>query len=124
MIGNPSGKDSERNFLTTEQVAMNTAKIEKQIKTILAHVEKKIGRKLEVEVINNYRFFEHFNVLDFMREVGKFMTVNWMMNKDIVRKRIIDPDKSISYAEFSYMLIMGYDFYRLYSDHGVRLEVG
>ena len=56
------------------------------------------------------------NVLDFMREVGKYMTVNWMMNKDIVRKRIIDPEKSISYAEFSYMLIMGYDFYKLYTE--------
>lgn len=124
MIGNPSGKDNERNFLTTQQVAVNTVKIEKQIKTILSNVEKKIGQKMEIEVINNYVFFEHFNVLDFMRDVGKFMTVNWMMNKDIVKKRITDPNKSISYAEFSYMLIMGYDFYRLYSDYNVRLEVG
>lgn len=124
MIGNPTGKDSERNFLTSEQVAENTRKIEVQIHTILKNVEKKIWGKLEVEVINNYTFFKDFNVLDFMRDVGKFMTVNWMMNKDIVKKRIMDPDKSISYAEFSYMLIMGYDFYKLFSEYGVRLEVG
>jgi len=63
------------------------------------------------------------NYLEFLREVGKVMTVNRMMNKDIVRNRISDPDKFISYAEFSYMLIMGYDFYVLHRDHGVTLEV-
>lgn len=124
MIGNPTGKDVERNFLTTEQVEINVSKIEKQIHVVLKNVWDKLWVKLEVEVINNYNFFKDLNVLDFMREVGKYMTVNWMMNKDIVKKRITDPDKSISYAEFSYMLIMWYDFYKLYSDYWVKLEVG
>jgi len=124
MIGNPTGKDAERNFLTAEQVEENARKIEAQIHVILKNVSDKIGVKLEVEVVNNLKFFKNLNVLDFMREVGKYMTVNWMMNKDIVKKRITDPDKSISYAEFSYMLIMWYDFYKLYTENGVRLEVG
>ncbi len=64
------------------------------------------------------------NVLDYLREVGRFMTVNWMISKDIVKKRITDPDKWISYAEFSYMLIMGYDYYHLWKHHNVTLEVG
>jgi tyrosyl-tRNA synthetase len=64
------------------------------------------------------------NILDFLREVGKYMTVNWMMTKDIVRRRINDPEKSISFAEFTYMLIMGYDFYRLFVDEDVKLQIG
>lgn len=124
MIGNPTGKDAERNFLTADQVEENARKIEAQIHVILKNVSDKIWVKLEVEVVNNLKFFKNLNVLDFMREVGKYMTVNWMMNKDIVKKRITDPDKSISYAEFSYMLIMWYDFYKLYTENGVRLEVG
>lgn len=123
-IGNPTGKDAERNFLTTEQVELNASKIEKQMHVILDNVGKKLWTKLEVEVINNYRFFENMNVIEFMRDVGKYMTVNWMMNKDIVKKRISDPDKSISFAEFSYMLLMWYDFYKLYSEYWVKLEVG
>lgn len=123
-IGNPTWKDAERNFLTTEQVELNASKIEKQMHVILSNVSAKIWVKLEVEVINNYRFFKEMNVIEFMREVGKYMTVNWMMNKDIVKKRITDPDKSISFAEFSYMLLMWYDFYKLYTDYGVKLEVG
>jgi len=61
---------------------------------------------LDFEIVNNYDFFKEMNVLDFMKEVGRFMTVNWMIGKEIVKKRITDPDKWISYAEFSYMLIM------------------
>lgn len=64
------------------------------------------------------------NVLDYLKEVGRYITVNWMISKDIVKKRIIDPDKYISYAEFSYMLIMGYDYYHLFKHEGVTLEVG
>lgn len=124
MIWNPTWKDAERNFLSTEQVESNASKIEKQMHVILKNVSNKIWIETEVEVINNIRFFKDFNVLDFMRDVWKFMTVNWMMNKDIVKKRITDPDKSISFAEFSYMLIMWYDFYKLYTEFGVKLEVG
>ncbi|EKE28068.1 MAG: Tyrosyl-tRNA synthetase 1 [uncultured bacterium (gcode 4)] len=123
MIWNPTGKSAERNFLTTDKVEENAAKIQKQMYTVLENVWKKIWTKLEFKVINNYDFFKDMNVLDFMREVWKYMTVNWMMNKDIVKKRIIDPDQSISYAEFSYMLIMWYDFFKLFTEYGVKLEV-
>jgi tyrosyl-tRNA synthetase len=82
------------------------------------------GKQIEYEIVNNYDFHKDFKVLDFLREVGRYMTVNWMMSKDIVKKRISDPDKWISYAEFSYMLIMGYDFYYLWKEKGMKLEVG
>lgn len=124
MIGNPTWKDAERNFLTTEKVEENASKIEKQMHVILKNVSDKLWIELEFEVMNNYNFFKDMNVIEYMREVWKYMTVNWMMNKDIVKKRITDPDKSISYAEFSYMLIMWYDFYKLYTEKWVRLEVG
>jgi tyrosyl-tRNA synthetase len=61
--------------------------------------------------------------LDFLREVGKYITVNNMMTKETVKKRIEDPDKSISYTEFSYMLIQGYDFVKLYQDQGCKLQI-
>ncbi len=64
------------------------------------------------------------NVLDYLKEVGRHITVNRMLGKDIVRKRVNDPDKRISYAEFSYMLIMGYDFYHLFTHDDVIMEVG
>jgi tyrosyl-tRNA synthetase len=88
------------------------------------NIEAVTGKKLTYKMVNNYDWFKNMNYLDFLREVGKNMTVNWMMNKDIVKKRISDPDKFISYAEFSYMLIMGYDYYVLNRDHNVTLEVG
>jgi tyrosyl-tRNA synthetase len=64
------------------------------------------------------------SILDFLRNVGKYVTVNNMIKKDTVRKRIEDPDKSISYTEFSYMLLQGYDFYKLFKDYGVKLQIG
>ena len=124
MIWNPSWKDAERNFLSEEQIEYNQKNIEKQIKFITWNIKNIAGYNIEVEVINNYQFFKNMDVVQFLREVWKYITVNWMMNKDIVRKRIEDPDKFISYAEFSYMLLMWYDFYRLYKDKWVKLEVG
>lgn len=123
MIGNPTGKDQERNFLDEEQLAKNQQGIFNDFQRVCANVEQVAGKKIEFEIVNNYDRFKDMNYIQFLREVGKSMTVNWMMNKDIVRKRITDPDKFISYAEFSYMLIMGYDFFVLNRDHGVILEV-
>lgn len=123
-IGNPSGKDNERPILSEDDLARNQAWITKQFKLLIDNVEK-INKEvtLKYEIVNNYDFFKDMNVLDYLREVGRYMTVNWMMSKDIVKKRITDPNQFISYAEFSYMLIMGYDFYHLNKNHDVTLEV-
>ena len=106
MIGNPTGKDAERNFLDEETLQKNQQGIYDDFIRVCANVEKTAGKKLDFEIVNNYDRFKDMSYLDFLREVGKSMTVNWMMNKDIVKKRITNPDQSISYAEFSYMLIM------------------
>ena len=123
MIWNPTWKDAERNFLSIEQLNHNINWLTTQASEILERITAKTWYKFEIEVVNNYDFFKDINVVEFMREVGKYMTVNRMMNKDIVKKRITDPDKSISYAEFSYMLLMGYDFYRLFVEKNIMLEV-
>ena len=122
-IWNPSGKDKERPILSEEDLKINQEWIHKQFEILVKNVEKVTWKKLEYEVVNNYDFFKDMNVLDFLKEVGRFMTVNRMMSKDIVRKRIEDPDKFISYAEFSYMLIMWYDYYFLNKNFWVTLEV-
>ncbi len=124
MIWNPSWKDAERNFLDTDTLAKNQAGIHSDFQRLCNNIQKITKKTLNYEIVNNYDRFKNMNYLEFLREVGKVMTVNRMMNKDIVRNRISDPDKFISYAEFSYMLIMGYDFYVLHRDHNVTLEVG
>ncbi len=123
-IGNPSGKDGERPILTPEDLAVNQAWIAAQFQRLTDNISSITGKKLEYEIVNNYDFHKDMNVLDYLREVGRYITVNWMISKDIVKKRITDPDKYISYAEFSYMLIMGYDYYHLYKHEWVTLEVG
>ncbi len=123
MIGNPTGKDKERNFLDETTLKKNQEGIHSDFLRVCANVEKVAGKKLDFEIVNNYDWFKDMNYLEFLRQVGKSMTVNRMMNKDIVKKRVSDPDQSISYAEFSYMLIMGYDFYVLNKKHNVTLEV-
>ena len=123
MIWDPWGKDSERTFLSEETLRKNEQAIRQQIWNILKNIEEVTWEKLEYEVLNNYDFFKNMSVLEFLREVGKYVTVNNMIKKDTVRKRIQDPAKSISYTEFSYMLLQGYDFYKLFSDYGVKLQI-
>ena len=123
MIGDPGGKDSERNFLPEETLRKNEQAIREQIWKILKNIEEVTGQKLEYEVINNYDFFKDMSILEFLREVGKYVTVNSMIKKETVRKRIEEPDKSISYTEFSYMLLQWYDFYKLFKDKGVKLQI-
>ena len=123
MIGDPGGKDSERAFLDETTLANNVAAITKQVQSILEHLTELSGIGFSFEVKNNADFFEGMSYLGFLREVGKYITVNQMMNKETVKKRIEDPEKSISYTEFSYMLVQGYDFYRLFSDHGCKLQI-
>lgn len=122
-IGNPSGKDNERPILTPEDLARNQKGIEAQFRKLTANISEITGKKIDVEIVNNYDFHKDMTNLEFLQEVGRYMTVNWMIGKDIVKKRISDPDKWISFAEFSYMLIMGYDYYYLWKHHGVKLEV-
>ncbi len=123
MIWDPGGKDSERSFLDEETLRKNEQAIRKQIGHILQNIEKITGQKFKYEVINNYDFFKNMSILDFLRNVWKFITVNSMIKKETVRKRIEDPDKSISYTEFSYMLLQWYDFYKLFKDYWVKLQI-
>jgi tyrosyl-tRNA synthetase len=117
MIGDPGGKDSERSFLDEATLAHNVTSIQNQINTLLTNIQLATGEKLQAtEVVNNKDFYDSMGFIDFLREAGKYITVNSMLTKETVRKRIEDPDKSISYTEFSYMLIQGYDFYKLYAD--------
>ena len=122
-IGNPSGKDDERPILGEEDLARNQAGIEAQFHRLTQNISQITGKALSYETVNNYDFHKDMNVLDYLKEVGRYITVNWMISKDIVKKRITDPDKWISYAEFSYMLIMGYDYYYLWKNMWVTLEV-
>lgn len=123
-IGNPSGKDNERPILSDQQLSHNQENIRLQFDDLCKNVEIVTGKKLSYSIVNNKDFFKDMNVLEYLREVGRFVTVNWMISKDIVKKRITTPDQWISYAEFSYMLIMGYDYYYLWKHHNVILEVG
>ena len=124
MIGDPGGKDSERQLKSIQEIRVNGEKIQKQLQNILHRLQDLAGQKLEFEVVNNYDFYKDMNVLDFLRNVGKHITVNQMIAKETVKRRIEDPDKSISYTEFSYMLLQGYDYLRLYQDKGVHLQLG
>lgn len=123
MIGDPGGKDSERTFLSKEQLASNVSNIQTQMHAMLDNLTKQSWISFDVEVINNAEFYEWMWYLDFLREVGKYMTINQMMTRETVKKRIEDPDKSISYTEFSYMLLQWYDYVHLYRKYGCKLQI-
>jgi tyrosyl-tRNA synthetase len=124
MIGDPGWKDAERNFLDLETLQYNVLSIQKQIGSIIKRLEWQTGKKLNFEMVNNLDFYEGVSYLDFLREVGKYHTVNQMISKDTVKNRIDDPSKSISYTEFSYMLLQGFDYYYLHKNKGVNLQMG
>lgn len=123
MIGDPGGKDAERVFLDEATLAHNVQKIYTQVESVLANIAQISWETFDFEVINNLDFYKDMWYLKFLREVGKYITVNNMMKKETVKRRLETDDQSISYTEFSYMLIQGYDFVRLYQDHGCRLQV-
>ena len=123
MIGDPGWKDAERSFLDIETLQKNASAIHAQIANILARLEQQTGKKLDFKMVNNIDFYQGVGYLDFLREVGKYHTVNQMMSKDTVKKRIEDPSKSISYTEFSYMLLQGYDYSYLHQHEGVNLQM-
>lgn len=123
MIGDPGGKESERSFLDETALQHNVNAITKQVSGILQNLKQLSGYDFQFEVINNQQFYDNISYVQFLRDVGKYITVNSMMNKETVKKRIEDPDKSISYTEFSYMLMQAYDYLRLYQDHNVTLQI-
>ena len=123
MIGDPSWKDSDRDFLDEETIQKNAKSLEQQMKKIISNLEEITWQKYEWEVINNKDFYKNMSFLEFLRNVWKYITVNNMMSKETVKPRIEDPNKSISYTEFSYMLIQAYDFLRLYEDKSCLLQI-
>jgi tyrosyl-tRNA synthetase len=117
MIGDPSGKNAEREFLSEETLGLNQIGIQQQLEKFL---EFHAGAN-SAEVVNNYDWFKDFSFLGFLREAGKFLTVNYMLSKDSVQKRL---ETGLSFTEFSYQLLQGYDFYHLYKTKNVRLQMG
>jgi len=120
MVGDPSGKSEERNLLSEETLAFNIAGVKKQLSHFL---DFNSGAKNAAELVNNYDWFKNFNFLDFIRDVGKHITVNYMMAKDSVKKRI-EGDTGMSFTEFTYQLVQGYDFYWLYENKNCKLQMG
>ena len=123
MIWDPGWKDSERTFLSEQDLANNEKAISTQIVSIIKNLKNFTGEDYTFDFVNNKDFYENMSYLDFLREVWKYITVNNMISKDTVKKRIEDPKQSISYTEFSYMLLQGYDFYRLNNDKNVILQM-
>lgn len=123
MIGDPSGKSAERNLLTEEVLAHNIKGIQKQLAKFLDFESEAPNR---AELVNNYDWMKEFSFLSFIRDIGKHITVNYMMAKDSVKKRF-DPNENtdgMSFTEFSYQLLQGYDFLHLYREKGLTLQIG
>jgi tyrosyl-tRNA synthetase len=117
MIGDPSFKASERSFLDEDTLRFNQEGIRKQLEQFL---DFDCGEN-SAEMVNNYDWFKEIGFLQFLREAGKYLSVNYMMSKDSVKKRL---ETGISFTEFSYQLLQGYDFYHLYKHKNVRLQMG
>jgi tyrosyl-tRNA synthetase len=115
MIGDPDGKKDERNLLTLEDIAKNKASIAEQYKTVFANPE--------LTIVDNYDWFKDFNYLEFLRTVGKHVPMSTMLGRDFIQSRLGEGGSGISYAEFSYSLIQGYDFLHLFQEMGVTLQV-
>lgn len=117
MVGDPSGKSQERNLLSAEDLNYNLAGIKKQLEKFLNF---NCGSN-SAEIVNNYDWFKNYNFLDFIRDIGKHISVNYMLAKDSVQKRL---DTGMSFTEFSYQLVQGYDFYWLYTNKNCLLQMG
>ena len=124
MIGDPSFKASDRVMLDETTLRHNEQAITNQVKQILENLRSLSGYDFKFEVINNYDFYKNMNIFEFLSTAGKYITVNNMLSKESVKKRIEDPELSITYTEFSYMLLQGYDFLHLYENNKVKLQIG
>jgi tyrosyl-tRNA synthetase len=120
MVGDPSGKSEERNLLTEEVLQNNLKGVKKQLEKFLDFDPSKTNA---AEMVNNYDWFKEMSFLNFIRDAGKHITVNYMMAKDSVKKRI-ESENGISFTEFTYQLIQGYDFYWLYTHKNCKLQMG
>jgi tyrosyl-tRNA synthetase len=116
MVGDPSGKSSERNLLSEEVLKHNQNAVKKQLEKFLD-----FSGANKAEMVNNYDWFKEFTFLDFIRDVGKHITVNYMMAKDSVKSRL---ETGLSFTEFSYQLVQGYDFYWLYKNKNCKIQMG
>ncbi len=120
MVGDPSGKSEERNLLSEEVLRKNEQGVKKQLMQFL---DFNPAKKNCAEIVNNYDWFKEMRFLDFIRDVGKHITVNYMMAKDSVKKRI-EGDAGMSFTEFTYQLVQGYDFLWLYENKNCKLQMG
>ena len=120
MIGDPSGRSSERNLLDRDTLAANVAGIRAQLGRLLDFDAGSAAAKL----VNNADWFAGVSFLEFLRDVGKHVTINYMLAKDSVKSRLEQRDGGLSYTEFSYMLLQAWDFVVLARDHGCRLQIG
>lgn len=120
LIGDPSGKSQERQLLTRDEVAANAEAIRGQLKSFLDFS----GSPNRARMLNNLEWLGDLPMLDFLRDVGKHFPVNVMLRKESVRRRLADDGPGLSYTEFSYLLLQSYDFYRLFTDHGCRFQLG
>lgn len=118
MIGDPSGKSEERNLLSEELLRHNQECIKEQL---LKFLDFDTSKPNHAEIVNNYDWMKEFSFLGFLREVGKHITVNYMMSKDSVKKRL---ETGISFTEFTYQLVQGYDFLELFSTKNCKLQMG
>lgn len=116
MVGDPSGKSAERNLLDEKTLNHNLSCVKKQLENFLS-----FDGENAAEVVNNYDWFKDFSFLEFIRDVGKHITVNYMMAKDSVKSRL---ETGLSFTEFSYQLVQGYDFYYLWKHKGAKLQLG
>lgn len=117
MIGDPSGRSTERNLLTTEQIDHNVAGIKKQLERIFDFSGDENGAQL----VNNYGWVGKLSAIEFLRDYGKLININYMLNKDTISSRL---ETGLSFTEFTYTIIQGIDFNHLYDHYGVRIQVG
>jgi tyrosyl-tRNA synthetase len=120
MVGDPSGKSEERNMLGLDELEKNIAGVKKQLEQFL---DFSLEMPNAAELLNNYDWFKNISFLDFIREAGKHITVNYMMAKDSVKKRL-EGENGMSFTEFTYQLVQGYDFYWLHQHKNCKLQMG
>jgi tyrosyl-tRNA synthetase len=124
MVGDPSGKSAERNLQTPEQVAHNIESVKRQLGKFLEFDAARTPNQNPARLVNNADWTAPVSYLEFLRDVGKYFTVNWMVAKESVRARMEDRENGISYTEFSYMLLQAFDFYHLRRTMNCELQVG
>ena len=120
MVGDPSGKSEERNLLSTDVLNYNVEAVKKQLAKFIDFSGSKTNA---AEMVNNYDWFKNISFLDFIRDTGKHISINYMMAKDSVKKRL-EGENGMSFTEFTYQLVQGYDFYWLYQNKNVKVQFG